>query len=94
MIAVTVRYHNILRRAAGIVDELVTLPEDAALRDLLEHLAQSHGPALREMLFAPDGAVSSHLVIFRRRKLVRREQLGEPLDDGEELMLFPAIAGG
>jgi molybdopterin converting factor small subunit len=49
---------------------------------------------LREALFSPDGSVVSHLVIFRNRKLVPQDGHHLLLADGDELMLFPAIAGG
>jgi MoaD family protein len=94
MIAVSVRYHNMLRRRTGVEQETITLPEGTALRTALERLADRHGSHLREMLFAPEGDVASHLVIFRNRKLMAHDQHDEPLSDGDELMLFPAIAGG
>jgi molybdopterin converting factor small subunit len=34
------------------------------------------------------------LVIFRNRKLVPQDEHHLPLADGDELKLFPAIAGG
>ncbi len=94
MITITVRYHNLLRRMTGVKEETITLPVGASLRDALEHLAQRHGPALQEMLFEPDGGISLHLVVFRDQQLVLPDQHDTPLTDGEELMLFPAIAGG
>ena len=39
-------------------------------------------------------SVVSHLVIFRNRKLVPQDQYHLVLGDGDELLLFPAIAGG
>ena len=94
MITVTVRYHNLLRRVTGVAEETITLPASTSLRDALEHLAQRHGPTLREMLFEPEGGVSVHLAVFRNRQLARPDQHDAPLTDGEELMLFPALSGG
>ena len=94
MITVTVRYHNLLRRMASLAEETIPLPAGASLRDALEHLAQRHGPMLREMLFEPEGGVSVHLAIFRNRQLVRHDQHDAPLSADNKLMLFPAIAGG
>ena len=94
MITVTVRYHNLLRRVAGLAEETITLPAGTSLRDALERLAQRHGPALREMLFEPAGGVSLHLAVFCNRQLVRSDQRDSPLTYGDELMLFPAVAGG
>jgi hypothetical protein len=46
------------------------------------------------MLFSPEGSIVSHLVIFRNRKLVPQDQYQLVLGNDDELMLFPAIAGG
>jgi len=94
MITVTVHYHNLLRRGAGLKKETFTLPKGASLRDALLYLAQRHGPTLREMLLDPDRGISLHLVVFRDDQLVRPDQHDALLSDGEELMLFPAISGG
>jgi len=94
MISVTVRYHNLLLRIAGVAGETISLPAGASLHDALERLAQRHEPPLREMLFEPEGDISPHLAIFCNRRLVRPDQHDAPLADGDELMLFPAIAGG
>ena len=94
MIAVSVRYYNMLRRRTGIEQETIALPAGTLLHSALERLAQRHGPVLREMLFAPEGSVSSHLVVFRNRRLVHPDRYHVTLADDDELMLFPAIAGG
>ncbi len=88
MISVTVRYHNLLLRIAGVAGETISL------HDALERLEQRHEPPLREMLFEPEGDISPHLAIFCNRRLVRPDQHDAPLADGDELMLFPAVAGG
>jgi molybdopterin converting factor small subunit len=94
MIAVSVRYYNIIRLRVGIERETLRLAEGTSLRAALERLAERHGSPLREILFAPDGSVAPHLVVFRNRKLVPQDGRHLPLADGDELMLFPAVAGG
>ena len=94
MIAISVRYYNLLRRGAGIERETIILPRETSLRAVLEHLADCHRPNLREMLSAPEGGVPSHLIIFCNRRLMRPDQYHLSLCDGDELMLFPAVSGG
>ncbi len=89
-----VRYHNILRRAAGTEGETVELQADASIAEAVKHLANRHGMPLRGMLLGPDGNVASHLVVFRNGQLVGQKQLQLSLADGDELMLFLAISGG
>ena len=94
MISVSVRYHNMLKRRAGRRDETLTLQDGALLGDALQEMAEHHGPQLREMLFAADGEVAPHLVVFCNSKLVSRDRAEFALADGDELMLFPATSGG
>jgi molybdopterin converting factor small subunit len=89
-----VRYYNIFRLRVGIERETIELAVGTSLRAALERVAERHGSVLREMLFAPDGRVASHVVVFRNRKLVPQDERHLPLTDGDELMLFPAVAGG
>jgi MoaD family protein len=91
---VHIRYHNVLRHRTGVKEETVRLPNGAHLGSLLESLAERHGQALRDMVFAPDGAISTHLVVMRNGKLVPHDSSDEWLSDGDELMLFPVISGG
>jgi molybdopterin converting factor small subunit len=93
-ISVRVRYHNMLRHHARVGQETLALPEGTPLHAALDDLAARHGPSLRRMLFAADGAISSHLVIFVNGQLLSRERPDVTLADGDELLLFPAISGG
>ena len=93
-IQITVQFHNILRARAGIASETLDLPAGITLRELLQQVTETHGPVLREVLFTAEGAVSSHLVVFRNRQLLPATDRDALLADGDELMLFPAIAGG
>jgi molybdopterin converting factor small subunit len=94
MINVSIRYHNILRRRTGVERETIQLPAETSLYGALEKVADRYGPHLREMLFAPDGTVASHLVVFHNGQLARQDARAVQLADGDELMLFPAISGG
>ena len=94
MITVQVRYNNILRSAAGVTEEMVQVPSDASLLDLLGQLSDSHESRLKTLLFEADGSVVSHLVVFRNQKLVTQDRYKLQLSDGDELMLFPAVSGG
>lgn len=91
---VHVRYHNILRRRAGVDQETLVVPAGTTAHAVLAQLAGQHGPALHEMLLTPAGDVVSHLVVFRNRQLVGPGQHQLPLVDGDELLLFPAVSGG
>jgi MoaD family protein len=92
-IGVTIQYHNILRRGAGLDEEHVRLPAGSSVADVLSQLANAR-TALRSLLFTEGGDVASHLVVFRNQKLVTHDALETRLVDGDEIKLFPAISGG
>ncbi|MGD9030499.1 MAG: MoaD family protein [Anaerolineae bacterium] len=90
---VTVQYHNILRRAAGLGEETVRLPTGSSVRGAINQLSKTR-PAMRSLLFTAEGDVASHVVVFLNRKLVTHDQFDSQLADGDELKLFPAVSGG
>ena len=94
MITVSVRYHNILRQAAGLESERLELPEGTAVGGAVRALAVRHGPGLAEMLLSTDGGSSPHLVVFLNQQLVFPGRHSPPLSHGDELRLFPSISGG
>jgi molybdopterin converting factor small subunit len=94
MITVTVRYYNMLRLHAGLASEPLELPEGTEVVAAVRRLAEQHGAAFAEMLLSPDGELASHLVVFINQDLVYPGGPAPPLNDGDELKLFPAISGG
>jgi len=93
-ISVTVRYHNILRRYAGVTQEEIDLVAGSSVRDVLSSVADLRGSAFRKLLFTAERELVSHVVIFRNRKLVTHDQLDTQLADQDALELFPAVSGG
>jgi molybdopterin converting factor small subunit len=92
-IEVTIQYHNILRRGAGLNEEQMRLPAESSVADALEQLTATRA-SLRSLLFTAEGDLASHVVVFRNRRLVMHHQFDVLLVDGDELKLFPAVSGG
>lgn len=68
--------------------------EGSTVGEALEHLAEAH-PELRQRLFTDDGGVRRFVNIFANDEDVRfLDQLDTSLDDGDEVSIVPAIAGG
>ena len=75
-------------------DREVELPGDASIGELLETLA-SGSPRFREAAFEPSGILRDYVLLMVNRKRVDAEKdLSRILADGDELAIFPPLAGG
>jgi molybdopterin synthase sulfur carrier subunit len=73
-------------------DRIAELPEGNGVRDLLSRLA-GESPAIRETLLDATGSVRSHVIVMVNGKRVSRGS-DHPLADGDEVAIFPPVAGG
>ncbi len=70
------------------------LNESATVKDLLEELAAAR-PAFKEAAFDDIGTLRDYvLLMINRKRIDPALDLGRPLQDGDELAIFPPLAGG
>lgn len=62
--------------------------------EVLRNLAEKH-PGLRDKVFGEDGGVRRYVNVFANERDIRfQEKLETELEDGDQLSIVPAIAGG
>jgi sulfur-carrier protein len=70
------------------------LNESATVKDLLEELAAAR-PAFKDAAFDESGALRDYvLLMVNRKRIDPLQDLSRPLHDGDELAIFPPLAGG
>lgn len=70
------------------------LLEAETVGDLLDQVARDHDP-LVQRIRARDGTLRPYVNIFVRRTDVRSlEGLETPLQEGDEVIIMPSVAGG
>jgi sulfur-carrier protein len=70
------------------------LLESATVKDLLDELAVIR-PAFKEAAFDETGALRDYVLLMVNRKRIDPAlDLSRPLQEGDELAIFPPLAGG
>jgi len=93
-VRVHVRYYNILRDIVGRGEEDLTIARGTTLRSLLGGVIARKHPEAEAMLLLRSGEVSPYTRFFRNNRLVDEGNLADPLEDGDEILVFPAVGGG
>jgi molybdopterin converting factor small subunit len=74
-------------------DGLITLdPDHCSAMAALEALSKKHGEKFTKQVFDPGtGQITFYRIVVNNRQC---EDLNAPLKDGDEIQLYPAMAGG
>jgi molybdopterin synthase sulfur carrier subunit len=89
-----VRLYAFLRELAGEREIDVTLPDGAAVRDVLARLAELR-PVIAQRLLETDGSVPPSVNVFVNGRDIRDlKGLDTPVMPGDEVTMLPPVAGG
>ncbi|MDO9539944.1 MAG: ubiquitin-like small modifier protein 1 [Methanocalculus sp.] len=70
------------------------MAEGSTLAALLDNITTGNQTA-RRALFEDNGALRGYVILMKNRKRVNREEIAEIiLADGDEIALYPPVAGG
>ena len=93
MITICVRYFNILSAFTSCKEETVSFPVVPSLLELLQFLAAKYPGGFTQVALL-EGKLAPHLRIFVNNKPLGWQDGDFLVNDGDEVMLFPAVAGG
>jgi len=83
-----------LAEVAGDDEVTVDLDDEPTVADALAALIEAC-PALEPRVYTDDGEIESHLNLLKNGENVRdAEGLSTPVEEGDELALFPPVSGG
>jgi len=91
MITVHIRYYNLAADYMRIKREDRDLPRGSTCLDLVILLAGGND-SFRRLAMNDDGSLSSRLRLFRNGNIVFN--MDEILQQGDEVIIFPAVSGG
>jgi len=93
MMRIRVRYFNILSLYTNCKDEVITLSSALPLLELIHHLASKYPGGFAQVTLAK-GELAPHLRVFVNNKSLGWQDGDFIINDNDEVMLFPAVAGG
>ena len=89
----TVNYFATIRTYTG-ENKLTLADSPPTLGPLLETLAARYGTAFRRAVFSGDELGGEIIILVNGRNVVHLEGLDTPLEAGDEVSIFPMVAGG
>lgn len=67
----------------------------ATVRELMDELCVKHGKKFEKLIYTDEHLLSDEIIILvNGRNIVHLESLNTPLEQGDEVSIFPVVAGG
>jgi sulfur-carrier protein len=89
---ITVKAFASFREILG-KDIYLDLEEGSTVKDLLEELSSSN-QKLKDTAFDGSGGLKDYVLLMINRKRIDSSHLETQLKDGDEVAIFPPVAGG
>jgi sulfur-carrier protein len=89
-----VKYFATVRSYTGETERRLDDPPPATVGPLLETLAARYGTSFRRAVFAGEQLSPQIIILVNGRNVVHSGGLETPLNAGDEVSIFPMVAGG
>ena len=86
-------FADLAERAGDSECDVTVGVSEPTARDALEALLETY-PELEERVYTADGELEPHLNLLRNGENVSESGLATPIDENDELALFPPVSGG
>ncbi len=79
----------------GFKEQVIQLPLDTTIDELLYYLISMYGEELRDELFEEPGKIRQGRALFVNGvSILARDGLNTRLNEGDEFLIFPPVGGG
>ena len=92
MIEVKIVFLSFIEDLAGKKEEIITLEKNSTLNDLLNSIKKVFNKELSNLIFSSSGEIKKYILIGLNGKSVK--EFAIELNQGDEITILPAIAGG
>ena len=92
MIEVRIQFLSFIEDLVGKKEEIIRLEENSTLSDLLNEIKKLFDRDLTKLIFSSSGDLKKYILIGLNGQNVKR--FAVQLNQGDEISILPAIAGG
>ncbi|MEM0445688.1 MAG: MoaD family protein [Nitrososphaerota archaeon] len=64
------------------------------IKDVIEELAKNYGPEIKRRLLDDEGRLRRYVNIYVNDQVLSHSQLDLKLEEGDEVLILPAVSGG
>ena len=94
-IQIQVRTILTLKKILGKGEIEMTIPSRSNLKDVLESMVKTYGEELKSNLFNSDGNILLHIrLMINGQDIAFLNKMKTVLEDGDEILILPPVAGG
>ena len=92
---VTVKFFTALREIVGKKEEELEFSRGTTVKELLKHLSEIHGQALKEYIYNERGRPKGHLeFLINGKSITTLKGFETKLNDGDKIAIIPPVGGG
>ena len=95
MVAIKISFLSLLKSRIGVKELNMDLENDSTINDVFSKLFDKYGDDIKNVLVKKTGDLNDHVVIMLNEKNIRSlDDLNTIIQNKDEIILLPAIAGG
>ena len=95
MVAIKISFLSLLKSRIGVKELNMDLENDSTINDVFSKLFDKYGDDIKNVLVKKTGDLNDHVVIMLNEKNIRSlDELNTIIQNKDEIILLPAIAGG
>ncbi len=93
-ITINIKYYGVIGALSGAKQEVIQIPENSTLKDLLEELTKTKNESFKERLFKNNEIESDIIILINNVDYRLLQDLNTPLKNNDTVTIISVVHGG
>ncbi|MEM3832891.1 MAG: MoaD/ThiS family protein [Thermoprotei archaeon] len=93
-ITIKIEYYGVIGALAGTKHEIIQIPENSTLKNLLEKLVKTKNASFKERLFKNNEIESDIIILINKVDYRLLQYLSTPLKNNDTITIISVVHGG